>query len=75
VLPAIGYSAEQVSDLEATIEAAEADVVLAGTPFDLGRLLDVDVPVVRVRYEVREREGSPTFAELLDRHAGDLGLD
>jgi len=72
VLPAMGYSDEQIRDLEATIRNADADVVVSGTPFDLGRVVDVDVPVVRVRYELAERE--PTLDEILDRYAAALGL-
>jgi len=73
VLPAMGYSDEQVADLEATIENAHPDLVLAGTPHDLDRVLDVDVPVVRVRYRVEPKEWS--FAGLLNDHAETLGLD
>ena len=72
VLPAMGYSEAQIADLEATIENADPDLVLAGTPHDLGRVVDVDAPVVRVRYRVE-----PTgwrFADLLDDHADALGL-
>ena len=72
VLPAMGYSDQQVADLEATIENADPDLVLAGTPHDLSRVVDVDVPVVRVRYRVEPKEWS--FAGLLDRHADELGL-
>jgi predicted GTPase len=58
VLPAMGYGAVQVRDLEATIEAAVdagvCDAVVSGTPIDLTRVLSVPVPVVRARYELRE---------------------
>ncbi len=64
VLPAMGYSPEQVADLRATVRAARPEVVLAGTPIDLASVLDGDVPVRRVRYELREL-GSPTLAEVL----------
>jgi predicted GTPase len=57
ILPAVGYSDEQVADLEATIDATDADCVLAGTPHDLGAVVDVDVPVVRVRYRVDLHDG------------------
>ncbi|HKJ58815.1 MAG TPA: GTPase [Halobacteriales archaeon] len=72
VLPAMGYSEEQVRDLEATIRNADVEVVVAGTPFDLARVVDVDVPIVRVRYELAERD--LTLDEVLDRHADALGL-
>lgn len=58
VLPAMGYGAAQVRDLEATIRAAVdagvCDAVVSGTPIDLTRVLSVPVPVVRARYELRE---------------------
>jgi predicted GTPase len=54
VLPAMGYGAAQLADLEATIAATGCDVVVAGTPIDLARLIEVDVPVLRARYELRE---------------------
>ena len=72
VLPAMGYSDEQIRDLEATIRNADPEVVVSGTLHDLGRLIDVDVPVVRVRYELAEK--NVTLAEVLDAHADRLGL-
>ncbi|MCZ7527117.1 MAG: cyclic 2,3-diphosphoglycerate synthase [Acidimicrobiia bacterium] len=64
VLPAMGYSAEQVDDLAATVRATPCDVVVSGTPIDLDRLLDVEQPVRRARYALAE-VGSPTLAEVL----------
>jgi len=55
VLPAMGYGDEQVDELQQTIEAAGADVVVIGTPVDLRRLLRLRTPAVRVRYELEER--------------------
>jgi predicted GTPase len=55
VLPAMGYGADQVSELQQTIDAAGADVVVIGTPVDLRRLLRLRTPAVRVRYELEER--------------------
>jgi predicted GTPase len=54
VLPAMGYSEAQVRDLEATIRAVPADVVLVASPEDLRRLVKMDKPSVRVGYEVEE---------------------
>jgi predicted GTPase len=54
VLPAMGYSAEQMEELEMTINAADCDAVIAGTPIDLGGLLKLNKPVVRVRYRIEE---------------------
>jgi predicted GTPase len=72
VLPAMGYSEEQVRDLEATIRNAAPEVVVSGTPHDLARLIDVGVPVVRVRYELEEKD--LPLGTVLDRHAEVLGL-
>jgi predicted GTPase len=54
-LPAVGYSPEQLADLERSIAAIPCDAVLAATPIDLGRLVSVGVPIRRVRYSVEER--------------------
>jgi predicted GTPase len=54
VLPAMGYSEEQIKELEMTINSADCDVVVVGTPIDLGRLLKLNKPVVRVRYRIEE---------------------
>jgi predicted GTPase len=64
VLPAMGYGAEQLHDLRTTIDRAECDVVVTGTPFDLTRLVATRHPVRRARYELRER-GRPTLQELV----------
>jgi len=70
ILPAVGYSDAQVADLEATIAATDADCVLAGTPHDLGDVVDVDVPVVRVRYRVDLHDGD--FQEFLAAYESEL---
>ncbi len=54
VLPAMGYGSEQVSELEATINAVPCDVVVTGTPIDLSRVMEVNKPMVRARYELGE---------------------
>jgi predicted GTPase len=66
----MGYSDQQKRDLQATINATDADVVLSGTPIDLTRIVSVNKPVVRVRYELKPRDGSlglleKAIAELL----------
>jgi predicted GTPase len=66
VLPAVGYSPEQIQALRATIERSDADVVVAATPVDLARLLGVSRPIVRARYEF-EDAGRPTLASFVDR--------
>jgi predicted GTPase len=64
LLPAMGYSHGQVSDLEATIEAVDCDLVLIATPIDLRRLIDIRKPSLRVRYETVEI-GTPTIGQVL----------
>ena len=56
VLPALGYGAEQLADLEATIAAVPCDVVVVGTPIDLGRIVKIDKPAARVTYTYAETE-------------------
>jgi predicted GTPase len=63
VLPAMGYGAHQIAELEATINATPCDSVLFGTPVDLRHLLTLHVPAVRVSYEIEEI-GQPTLAAL-----------
>jgi predicted GTPase len=64
VLPAMGYGPDQITELEATINAVPCDLVLLGTPIDLGRSMAVRHPVVRLRYEIEEA-GAPGFEEVL----------
>ena len=64
VLPALGYGAEQIAELEATINAAPVDLVLIATPIDLRRIVKIKHPTVRVRYELKEI-GQPTLADIL----------
>lgn len=64
VLPAMGYGSEQISELEQTIRNTPADLVLIGTPIDLRRVLKLDKPAQRVRYELQEI-GRPSLKDLL----------
>ncbi len=66
LLPAMGYSQEQIDDMEATIHRVECDVVLIGTPIDLTRLVKFKKPTVRVRYDLKEK-GQPNMTEIVDR--------
>lgn len=54
VLPAMGYGPQQIEELEATINAVPCDVVVAGTPIDLSRVMQVNKPMVRARYDLGE---------------------
>jgi predicted GTPase len=56
ILPAMGYGEAQIRELEATINATPADVVVEGTPIELSRILRVNKPVANVRYELEEVE-------------------
>ncbi|MEN8005527.1 MAG: cyclic 2,3-diphosphoglycerate synthase [Candidatus Krumholzibacteriota bacterium] len=69
LLPAMGYGDEQVADLEKTINAVECDVVVIGTPIDLSRIVKIDKPTVRVKYELQEI-GSPNLDEVLAKFIG-----
>jgi predicted GTPase len=73
VLPAMGYSKAQREALRATIEAAEADIVVAGTPIDLARIVETAKPVVRARYSYADA-GEPTLGSLLDIFLNERGL-
>ncbi len=64
VLPAMGYGAQQISELEETINKTDADLVIIGTPIDLSRVLKIDKPFQRVRYELQEI-GQPTLGDIL----------
>ncbi len=64
VLPAMGYGDEQLRELAETIRATDCDAVVVGTPFDLGRLVDLGHPTRRARYELREI-GSPSLSTVL----------
>ncbi len=71
VLPAMGYGAQQVADLAATIEATPCDVVVSGTPIDLRRVLTVSKPVVRARYDLREQDPGRLEAAVRKALGGD----
>jgi len=66
LLPAMGYGAQQIADLQATIAATPVDAVVIGTPIDLARIVEIQQPHTRVRYELEEL-GSPTLSDLLER--------
>jgi predicted GTPase len=70
ILPAMGYGAAQIKDLEATINAADVDLVVIGTPIDLTRVLKINKPYQRVRYELQEI-GKPTLKDLLMKKFGE----
>ena len=65
LLPAMGYSDQQLKDLETTINNTECDSVVIGTPIDLGRLIKISKPSTRVYYDLQEI-GYPDFETVLD---------
>jgi len=66
LLPAMGYGAEQIDDLSKTIDASDVDLVVIGTPIDLGRIASFSKPYVRVGYHLKE-EGSEQLPGLLEK--------
>ena len=60
----MGYGPKQIKELEQTIDAVPCDVVVSGTPIDLGRVLNSKKPIVQVRYELDEI-GHPNLEDVL----------
>lgn len=69
LLPAMGYGNAQQRDLEATINATPCDMVIVATPIDLARIVHIDRPSQRVRYELQEI-GRPTLEDILTERFG-----
>ncbi len=65
LLPAMGYGAEQLKDLETTINNTDCDTVVIGTPIDLNRLINIKKPNTRVYYDLQEI-GSPDLEEVMN---------
>ena len=66
LLPAMGYGEDQMKDLAETIARTPADVVLIATPIDLRRIIEIEKPALRVRYELQEI-GKPDLEDVLAR--------
>jgi len=69
ILPAMGYGDDMVKDLENTINNADVDMVISATPIDLTRIIKVNKPMQRVRYELQEI-GQPSLEEILKNKFG-----
>jgi predicted GTPase len=69
VLPAMGYGEAQTRELEQTINAIDCDLVIIGTPIDLKRIVKINKPAQRVRYELQEI-GQPTLEDILEAKFG-----
>jgi predicted GTPase len=65
VLPAMGYSGQQLEEMESMVDAVECDLVVIATPVDLRRIMRLSKPAVRVTYELEEVEGSPSIRDVL----------
>jgi predicted GTPase len=65
LLPAMGYSDQQLADLETTINNSDADSVIIGTPIDLSRVINIKKPVTRVHYDLQEI-GDPNLETILE---------
>ncbi len=68
-VPAMGYGPAQVAELEATLNAVDADIVLSATPIDLTRVLTLNKPITRVHYELAQ-VGGPSLASLIEPIVG-----
>jgi predicted GTPase len=66
ILPAMGYGARQIQELEETINATPCDLVIVATPIDLRRVLQINRPSQRVRYELQEI-GRPNLQDVLSK--------
>ena len=66
VLPAMGYGKKQIEELKETINKAECDLVVSGTPIDLGKLIQTNKSILRVAYNLEEI-GSPDLKEVLKK--------
>ena len=66
LLPAMGYSKEQLQELEETINKTPADLVVVATPINLGKILNLNKPYVRVKYELQEI-GRPTLQDIIEK--------
>jgi len=64
LLPAMGYSEQQLKDLEATINKVDCDAVVIGTPIDLNRIVKINKPNTRVYYDLQEI-GEPNLDQVL----------
>ena len=65
IVPAMGYNDEQIKDMEDTINAVPADIVIDGSPIDLGKLIKCNKPIVRIDYDI-EAIGTPSIESMLD---------
>jgi len=65
IVPSTGYTESQIRDLEDTLRSVPADVIVSGTPIDLDKIIDIDKPIIKVKYDIEIIEG-PTLKDLVD---------
>jgi predicted GTPase len=65
ILPALGYGEKQIAELKETINRTPCDVVVIGTPIDLRRVMTINKPTVRVKYELQVL-GPVTLEQILE---------
>jgi len=65
IVPAMGYTNQQIDDLEKTLNTVKADIILNGSPIDLTKLIKTNKPIVKVSYDI-ESIGSPTIEDVLE---------
>lgn len=73
VLPSMGYSKEQIKDLETTINNVPCDAVIVGTPIDIGRFMNLNKPLIRVNYSLEE-VGNPNLEDILNSFIKEKGF-
>jgi len=71
-LPSMGYTEQQILDLEATINATDCDLVIFSTPADLTCLLNLNKPAMRIRYEYKDH-APPYLEDIIVKKLKDLG--
>ncbi|RUT79302.1 cyclic 2,3-diphosphoglycerate synthase [Ancylomarina longa] len=74
ILPAMGYSDQQLKDLEITINNSDCDSVVIGTPIDLNRIIKINKPNTRVYYDLEEI-GDPKLSQIIDQFVKEYHLD
>jgi len=67
VLPAMGYGKKQIEELAQTIDNSQCDLVVSGTPIDLGKLIETNKKILNVSYDLEEI-GSPNLKEILKNY-------
>ena len=70
VLPAMGYSTEQIGDLEKTINACNAEVLIDASPADLSHLINLKIPIARVHYRYEQRSGKDLLQLVIQAVSG-----